>query len=169
MKSFAEKIQIRPLRAPAVSTAAFNSQFVAMKNVQWLSFLVQWGAMAGAATSTYAFRPVAATGTATAATDVNLPFKYRLAAAIGTDSWGAVTTVAAGTAVSVTEAQANRALLIELDPQAIPGLHADAQRVYLECVPTGDGATDANYAMSVVALASPRYPQNANLTTVTTT
>jgi len=165
MRSFAEKVQIVPLRAPQVSTASYNSPFVDMKNVQWLSFMVQWGAMAGAATATYAFKPVAAAGTSTASGDKALPFRYRLASVVGDDQWGAITSVAADTAVSVTEAQANRALLIEVDPQAIPGLHSTARRVYLECIAGGDGATDSNYAMSVVALIAPRYPRNANLTT----
>ena len=165
MKSFAEKVQIVPLRAPAASTDSFNSGAVKMKNVQWLSFLVQWGAMGGGATSTYAFKPRSATANTTAAGDTALPFSYRLASAVGADSWGAITDVAADTAVTVTEAQANRALLIEIDPAAIPGLDSDAEYCYLECVAAGDGATDANYAMSVVGLIAPRYPQNANLGT----
>ena len=167
MKSFAEKVQIVPLRAPAVSTDSFNAAAVKMKNVQWLAFYVQWGAMAGAATATYTFKPRSSTGnaSATAAGDTALPFQYRLASAVGADSWGAITSVAADTGVAVTEAQANRALLIEVDPAAIPGLDSDAQYCYLECIAAGDGATDSNYAMDVTALIAPRYPQNANLGT----
>ena len=165
MKTFAEKIQVVPLRVPAVSTASFSSAHVKMLNVQSLAFYVLWGAMGGAATSTYAFKPRSAAANTTAVGDTALPFQYRLSSAVGADLWGAITTVAADTAVTVTEAQPDRALWIEIDPATIPGLDADGAYCYLDCVANGDGATDANYAMTVTAFIAPRYPQNTNLGT----
>ena len=165
MKTFAEKIQVVPLRAPATSTGSWGSAAVKMLNVQSLAFYVQWGALGGAATSTYAFKPRSAAANTTGAADTALPFQYRLASAVGADSWGAITAVAADTAVTVTEAAANinKALWIEIDPAVIPGLDADGAYCYLDCVGAGDGATDANYATTVTAFIAPRYPQNTNL------
>jgi len=163
MKSFAEKVQIINLRAPAASTASFETARIRMRNVQWLSFLVQWGAMGGAATSTYTFQVRSAATQSTGASDTLLPFEYRLAEAVGGDTWDTITSAVATAGAVVTEAQANRALLIEVDPAVIPGLHSAGRYAYLQCTAAGTAATDSNYAMSVTALLAPRYPQNANL------
>jgi len=163
MKSFAEKVQIVNLRAPAAADNSFKTAHIRMRNVQWLSFLVQWGETAGLSTSLKTYQVRSAATQSTGASDTLIPFKYRLAEAVGGDTWGAVTAAVATAGAVMNESMANRTLLIEVDPADIPGLHSDGRYAYLQCTASGTSATDANYALGVVALLAPRYPQNANL------
>lgn len=167
MARYAEKLHIVPLLAPAASTAGggVKTYAVRLKNTQWLSFLVNWGAMTSDDNSmVVTVEASTATGNSTAATDTAIPFVYRLSGVPGTDdNWGDPTTCAA-TGLSIAGTQDGMALLIDVDPAGIPSLDSDAIAVRL-VLDGGDNAT--NYATSATALIEDRYPQAEHISAST--
>ena len=156
---FGEKLQVVPLFAPAVSTAdTVESAFVALENVQWLTFIVQLGAMTSDVGDLLTFTVNTSTGQTTADA-ISIPFTYRISSAVGVDAWGAIT---AGTTagLAMTALQDNMAVQIDVDPASIPALDSDALYCYLDF---GTPTIVTGYA-SILAVIEPRYPQNANLT-----
>lgn len=156
---FAQGLQVVPLEAPAATTDDVESAAVALKNVHWVTFLVQVGSMTTATTNTITFTPYSATGQTTASGDTALPFWYRKSSAVGTDNWGDVTAVSAGSGIALTGADSNKLLIIDVDPDVVPALDSDAAYMYLDIDVGADGATDANYATSVIGVLEPRYAQ----------
>lgn len=157
MARYAEKLHIVPLLAPAASTAGAKSYAVRLKNTQWLSFLVNWGAMTSDAEDAMTITVEASTniGNSTAAGDTAIPFVYRLSAAPGEDNWGDSTTCAE-TGLVITALQDNLTALIDVDPATIPVLDSDAIAVRV-CIDAG--TQEINYATTVTALIEDRYPQ----------
>jgi hypothetical protein len=166
MLKYAEKIQVFPIKAPAATTADTESAWVALKNVQDLAFIVQWGDL-DSDTDTFNVAvksTTSATSGTTNSNDYALPFKYRLSSVVGTDNWGDITSVTTATGyATVTAAQDNMALLIHVDPAVIPAHDSDATFVYVDIDANAAAATDTNYALSALAIIAPRYPQNENL------
>lgn len=158
MARYAEKLHIVPLFAPGPSTAGDGSKSYAVRlaNAQWVSFLLGWGDQTTDDTMASTVTVVSTTGigNTTGANDVALPFVYRLSAAPGEDNWGDPTTCA-NTGLSITGAQDNMTLIIDIDPASIPVLDDDAVglRVVFD---GGDQTTSTAYA---VALIHDRYPQ----------
>jgi len=165
---YAEKLHIVPLLAPAASTAGggVKSYAVRLKNTQWLSFLVNWGAMTSDVTElmTITVEATTAIGNSTAATDTAIPFMYRLSGVPGTDdNWGD-STAATASGASVTALQDNMAMIIDVDPASIPALDSDAIAVRLR-LDAGDQIS--NYATTVTALIEDRYPQAEHISAST--
>lgn len=158
---FTEKVQIVPLIAPESATDQSNeSAFVALKNAQWVSFLLQVGTLATDSGDSMTVTVVTGATNSTGAADTAIPFKYRLSSAVGTDSWGAITEgTTAGVSLEATTDN-SKAMLIDVDPASIPALDADALYVYLNLATT----TLTGGYISAVAFIEPRYPQNSNLT-----
>ena len=157
MARYAEKLHIVPLLSPAASTGTSLSYAAKLKNAQWLSFLVNWGSMTSDSTDVMTLTVVATTGggNTTGASDVAIPFVYRLSAAVGSDNWGDATTCA-NTGLTINATQDDVALLIDVDPASIPALLSDAAGVRLVI----DGTVViTNYATSVIGLIEDRYPQ----------
>ena len=167
MARYAEKLHIVPLLAPAASTAGggVKSYAVRLANSQWISFLVNWGAMTSDETEmVITVEASTAVGNSTKAGDTAIPFVYRLSGVPGTDdNWGDPTTCAE-TGLGITAAQDNMALLIDVDPASIPALDSDAIAVRL-CLDAGDQID--NYATSVTALIEDRYPQAEHISAST--
>jgi hypothetical protein len=160
---FAEKLQIVPLYAPVVTTATsgYESASVALKNVQWLTFLVNWGTMTSDSTDTWTLGVEVSTAAGSTTTATAIPFTYRLSAAVGADNWGDATTCAA-TGLSINATQDDMSLLIDVDPADIPSLDADAIYANVWIVPVN---VVVNYAVSIHALIDPRYAQSEIMTT----
>jgi hypothetical protein len=160
---FAEKLQIVPLYYPQVSTATggVESASVALKNVQWLTFMVYWGAMTSDSTDTMTIGVETSTAAGSTTSAVAIPFTYRLSAAVGDDNWGDATTCAA-TGYSVNATQDGMTLLIDVDPASIPALDSDALYANVFITPVN---LVTNYAIGVHALIEPRYPQCENRST----
>ena len=163
---YAEGLHIFPIKAPAATTADTESAWVNLENVQWLSFMVQWGDMAE---STDSFNvavksTTSATSGTTNANDYSLPFSYRLAAAAGEDNWGTITAVTTATGyVTVTAASDNMALWIDVDPAIIYSHDSDAAFAYVDIDANAAAATDTNYALAITAFIEDRYPQNEHI------
>ena len=154
---YAEKLQVTPLLAPAASTTAKETAFVKLENMQWLSWLVFWGDMTSDSTDVMVITVKSATDQSTAATDTTQTFSYRLASAVGSDSWGAITSAAT---LSLGATDDNKMLIIDIDPAVIAAADTDAAYAYIDIDGT---ALVTNYALGVIGVNEPRYPQNANL------
>lgn len=158
---FTEKYQIVPLINPESATDQSNeSAFVALKNAQWVTFLLQLGTLATDSGDSIQLTVCSATGNTTNANDTAIAFKYRLSSAVGTDAWGAIT-AATSTGLNLESTDyIGESLLIDVDPAAIPAADSDALYVYLDIATT----TITGGYISAVAFIEPRYPQNSNLT-----
>lgn len=154
---FAEKLQIVPLYAPQVCTATsgVETASVALKNVQWLTFMVYWGAMTSDSTDVVTIGVETSTAAGSTTNAVAIGFTYRLSAGVGDDNWGDATTCAA-TGLEVNATQDNMTLLIDVDPASIPALDSDAAYANVWIMP---GGVATNYAIGCHALIEPRYPQ----------
>ena len=155
---FAQGLQVVPLKAPAATTDDSESKCVALENAHWCTFIISLGAL-DVTTDTYTFTPYSASTNSTGSGDTALPFWYRKSSAVGTDDWGNVTAVSAGTGVSITGADDNKLLLIDVNLDVIPALDSDAAYMYIDIDAGAAAASDTNYATSIIAVLEPRYPQ----------
>ena len=78
---------------------------------------------------------------------------------MGDDNQGTITD-ATSAGVSISAAQANMMLKIEVDPASIPALDSDALYANVFVTPVN---IVTNYALGVIGEINPRYPQNENL------
>jgi hypothetical protein len=159
---YAEKLQVINVMAPDATTVADDdSAHVKIKNAQWISFLLNWSSLTSDATDTVKIMVYSTTaGDTTNA--IAQPFKYRLQAAVGSDTWGAITSATAAAGVSITGTDDNKALLIDIEPASLYALDPDAEFIHL--LVDGSGIV-TNPAFGGFCILEPRYPQNANLTT----
>lgn len=151
---------IIPLKAPVDSAGtAFATPYVDLKNQLHLSFLAYYGVVTAASADQNVIVTVeASTAAASNATEVAIPFKYRLSGATGANSWGAVTAAtAAGVSLDTTTVDA-KALLIDIDPATIEAAHGqrDARFVRLVMGIDAGGTVTLN---AVTAITDPMYPQ----------
>lgn len=153
---FAEGLKVLPILAPAdITTTATGTQYVDISKAHWASFVVQFGNLNN---STGTVTVEASTAGSSNATEAAIPFKYRLTSAVATDSLGAITS-ASSAGVAIAAADDNKALIIEVDPAALPA-NPGADYKYLRVVVTP--ATDnTNYLVGAVAYLQPRYPGNS--------
>ena len=156
---FGEKIHVIPLLAQVETTEAKESAFVALENAQWITFLIQTGALATDSDDQYEITVASATGQTTNANDIAIPFKYRLSSAVGTDSWGAITSATSTGFILEATTDGSKAVLIDVDPASIPALDSDALYVYVDIATT----TMVSGPVAVSAFIEPRYPQNSNI------
>lgn len=103
----------------------------------------------------------AATGAASASNEVNYEFQYRLSAATGTGTWGAVSSATAGVDLTVTGD--GKMLAIRIDPAAVQAALTDARYVRVVITPGTGGAItlaavwgviDARYKMTSMVSAT---------------
>ena len=161
MIRYAEKLQIIPVMIPDATTSADDdSAHVRVTNAQWISFLCYWAAMTSDATDVLTVKVYSTTaGDTTNA--ISQPFKYRLCSAIGSDTWGGLTSATAAAGVTITAVDDNKSLLIDVEPASMYALDPDAEFVHLLV----DSAMITNVAFGATCFLEPRYPQNANLVT----
>lgn len=153
---FAEKYNVYPVLAPAdIVATGTGTQYVDMKLVQWASFYVQFGAVT---TGTLTVTVEASTAGSSNATEVSVPFRYRLSSAVATNAWGAIT-AATTTGASVATDADNKALLVDVDPASLPvEAGADYRYVRIFLQPSTDMAA---CLVGATAILAPRYPGNA--------
>jgi hypothetical protein len=159
---FGENEKLLPVLAPvAVTTTAVMSQYVKVSEAQWATFEVGFGLVGSSNdTDVYTVTVECSTANTSNATEVAIDFRYRLTAAVGTDSMGAITTASTAGASVKAETDETKTMLIEVDPAALPAALTDGK--YLRVVitpPTAD--TDATAVCYVSAILDPRYPGNA--------
>lgn len=157
---FSQGVKLLPLLAPvAVAEAAVASQYVDLKNAQWATFLVSFGACATtSATDIVTVTVECSTAGTSNATEVAIPFSYRLSSKVGTDSLGAVTAgSSAGVAVSMDDATggSSSVMVIDVDPDTLPAQLTDG--VFLRVVATPSGSSSISVPVGVIAQLRPRY------------
>lgn len=156
MFQFLEKYKLQPILTPADIVATVTaSSYVDIKDLNWASFLVSFGAIT---TGTATITVEASTAASSNATEAAIPFKYRLSGAVGTDSMGAIT-AATSDGASITASDDNKVLLIDVDPAALnanPG--ADYRYLRVVASPTTDMAA---FVVGMALVGTPRYPGNS--------
>ena len=166
---FAQKLQVVPKKTPEV-LADGDFAHTRLKNMQWLSFLCNWGTITTATDSVvYRVYSTTAEDGSTSTSDVALPFWYRLSSAVGSDDWGDVTHVSTGSdGVTITGDLDDKMLIIDVDPAVIPSKDDNATHVYIDIDVTITATDTAPYG-SIIGVFEPRYPQVENLSSTSST
>lgn len=163
MNPFAEYENIVPILAPVdIAGNATETPFMDLKTAHQAAFVVYFGVLTTATAADHIdVTLVAATSSATTS-EAAVTFSYRLSAATGTNTWGAITAaLAAGVEIASTDD--GKALWIEIDPAAIQAQKADARFVSVHLTPDGMAAS----LVSVIGMISPRYRQTTMVSAVT--
>lgn len=155
---------IVPLKAPVDSAGtAYATPYVNLKDALHCTFFAYFGVVTATSADQNVIVTVEASTAATSnATEVALAYKYRLSGATGTDTWGAVTSVA-NTGISLdTTTVDGKMLAIDIDPAAIEAAHGqrDAKFVRLVMGIDAGGTVTLN---GVWAELDPMYPQTTHL------
>lgn len=113
---YVQDYHVLPVLAPAdITTNNTNTQFVNVSGALWVEWHCMIGNIAG---DTYDFTVEACTSNATSggATEITVPFSYRLSSAVGTDTMGAVTACSSAAAAPVAAGDDNKLLILSLNP-----------------------------------------------------
>jgi hypothetical protein len=153
---------IIPLVAPYDSTTnTVTSPYMDLRNAQGASFLISFGLI----TSTTVTDEMVITLEAASVeegTEVALGYRYRLSAAVGDNTWGAVTSCASTGFGMGADDSDNMCLLVEADPDAIAGHTADFR--FARVVITPDPASQMEACLvGVLGLINPRYKQTTHI------
>jgi hypothetical protein len=157
---YAEGLKVLPILAPVADSTSVATSYVDLDTAQWASFLVQFGAMTSDSTDTVTITVECSTESDSNATEIQVPFKYRLSAAVDTDTMGAITSAAAATGAVVTAADDNKLLIVDVDPASLPSLTGYTDHRFLRLVLTKSAGLATNI-IDVIAVLEPRYPGNA--------
>jgi len=155
--NLAQNIHIVPITLPAQKTATFVAPHINMKEYEKVEFLVMMGAIEGdafAITLTQSAATAGSTSTAIAGT-------YRLTAAAGTDTMGAVTALTTSGFTTVNGTHENMILIIDVQSSDL----TTADKPYVGLTLTDSGSGDV--VMGIVALCWPKYPKETNARALT--
>lgn len=162
---YGEGLQVVPLEPVTAAFADGESEWVELENMHWLSFFVYVGGITASTddVKVYVKSTTSATSGTTNAADYTLPFDYRKSGALGTDTWGAITSVttAVGYVSIIGSSDDNSITQIELNPDVIFAHDPDAKYVYLDFDITVT-STDT-IPLAAWGVFEPRYPQNSQL------
>lgn len=154
---FAESVKVLPVIAPvAFTSSVVESAYVNLEKIHWAEFLVSFGVMTSDSSDTVTLTVECSTGATSNATEVNLPFWYRLTSAVASDTHGAITS-ATTVGVAITAEDDAKMVIVSVDPNLIEGYLTDGQWIRLVATPTADVASGV---ISVVFVGEPRYPGN---------
>jgi len=164
MGIYAEEKSYLPVIAPvAFTTSAIESAVVDLNNTQDIEFLVMFGAMTSDSsdTVTITVEAMVEATSASTSTETAIAFNYRLSAAVATDTMGAITAATAtGTADAVNASTGdNTVLVVTVDPAVVAAV-AGARWIRLVATPSDAVASGV---ISAIAVITPRYPKNVNL------
>ena len=153
---YAEPMAVIPVLAPQnITTTATWTAYVDLDLVHWVTFVVNYGSLSSAGASCDDLNlTVVCSSLASTASTTSIDFKYRLSAAIGTNTWGAIT---AGTSDGITVGPAadNMSLVVDVDPATVWAKSAVKRFVALAMT----AASTATF-VAVTAFTEPRFPGN---------
>lgn len=153
---YGEFVHVVPAISPVdITTTTTYTDVIGVKEYSWIRFLISFGAITGDTVVVKVYECDDTTPTNSAA----IAASYRLSSATGTDSMGAITTLAAA-GLTITATDDNKVLCIDVNPASL-----SAGYPYLR-VELDPGASMSACLVSAVALLTPRYPQNAQLSAV---
>ena len=153
---------IIPLVAPvAGTTGTITSPYMKLSNAHKASFLISFGAITST-TTTDALTITVDAASVEEGAEVQQDFRYRLSGAVGANTWGAVTSVAAATGLPMLAPTAdNKAVWVELDPDAIGG-GTDMLFVRFVLTPAPASQMEA-YVVGGVGIIEARYKQTTHI------
>ncbi len=139
----------------AANTTA--SAYMNIKGANYAAFLLIFGAITSAtATDTEVVTLEAAT--AEGAAEAAIAFNYRLSGALGANTWGAIT-AATSSGLAMASTDDNKLLWIEVDPEVVHGIKADANYLRVKLTATPDmGAC----LIAVIGITDPIYKQTTH-------
>lgn len=148
--------QIVPLISPVDIVATdVTSPFVKVSNAHWVRFILPFGTVTGD-TCDVTVEESTAQDTSAGGTEIAVPFVYRLSAAVGGDSWGAVTT-ADSAGIGITADDDDKILAIDVDPRTLD----DGYNWLRVKLVTGGSMSACEVA--AIAILNPRYAQLDNV------
>jgi len=152
---------IIPLIAPQDTTTADTvSPYMALKNAQKASFLVIFGAITSTTVTDEIVITVEA-ATAEDGTEAAIDFRYRKSGALGANTWGAVTTVAAATGLGMgADDSDNMIVWVEVDPDELAANDYAVARLLLTVSPTSQMEA---CLVSVLGIIEARYKQTTHI------
>lgn len=151
MLRYAMDYHVVPTLQPVDDTATAATAFVDVKDHLWLEFLVPLGAVTGD-TVTMTVEECTANATSGGATEVAVPFVYRLSSALGTDSMGAATT-SSSSGIAISASDDNMVYVLSIDPRRLDENYNFVRVTFAQ------GSSTSDFAAAVIALLYPRYPQ----------
>lgn len=162
---FAFGQHVVPLKAPVDSAGtAFATPYVNLKDALHCTFFAYFGNIAAAtADQSVIVTMEASTSTTSNATEVALAFKYRKSGATGTDTWGAITSVAS-TGATVLTTDDGSMYAFDLDPAAIEAAHGQRDAKFVRLV-VGIDAGGSATLNAVWAELDKAYIQTTHLST----
>jgi hypothetical protein len=144
--------------ADVVATATATAYFD-LDQLNWATVIVSFGAIASTdSTGEVVITVEASTAASSNATEGNVAFSYRLSAAVGTDSMGAITAATAAAGAAIPNTADNTVVLIDIDPAVVAASAADRRYVRLVITPTSEITSTI---VGAILIAEPRYPGNA--------
>jgi hypothetical protein len=151
---------IVPLVAPvAGTTGTITSPYVDLRNAQKSSFLVMFGAITSTTTTDEMVITVEC-ATAEDGTEAAIAYRYRISAAVGANTWGAVTSVAAtGVGLGADDSD-DMSVWVEVDPDELAANDYRYARVL--ATPSPASQMEA-YVISVCAIIEARYKQTTHI------
>jgi hypothetical protein len=157
---YAEYLKVLPIQAPVdIVAVATASGYVDVSNaVGPIEIAVQFGAVASTdSTGGVVVTIEASTAGSSNATETAIAFKYRLSAAVATDTMGAITD-ATSAGATVGQGDDNKVLLCYVKPEQLAGVGADFK--YLRIVETPTAEVTSTLVGAVVRFTD-RYAGNA--------
>ncbi len=150
---------IVPLLAPVdIASTATTCPYMDLRNAQKASFLISFGAITSA-TTTDEFVITIQAATAEGGTEAAVDFRYRKSAAVGANTWGAVTTVAAATGLGMgADDSDDMVVWVEVDPDALAASDYRYARVVLT-----DNDDMTACLVGVVGIIEARYKQTTHI------
>lgn len=157
---YGENTQFRTVLAPQdITGTATATNPVSFKYAHWITFAVNLGVITGASLDVTVEAMAANT---TGATDVAIPFNYRLSAVVSSDDPLGAITDGTSAGFSITASDDNKLLLIDVDPLVAVKHLSTAQ--YVRVVLTPSSSAMSACLVSAVAMLEPRYPRLSHLT-----
>ena len=167
MFQFLEKFNPQPvLKAQAFTsdTTVVNSAYSKLDNAHWLTYVVPLGDFSTtAATNTLTLTVECSTAAASNATEVQVPFRYRISGVPTANTLGAITAVAASVGVAVSgalAAQNGAIVFVEVDPAEAYAAHGQLDAKFVRLVVTASAIGAGVF--SAHAVIAPRYPGNTH-------
>jgi hypothetical protein len=141
-----------------IGSTANAGIYMDLRNAQKAFFLVITGDI-GSATATDEFVITIEAATAEGGTEAQVDFRYRKSGAIGTNTWGAVTTVAAATGLGLGADDSDDVMvLIEVDPDALATNDYRYVRLVLD-----DNTDMTTCLIAVLGIIEARYKQTTHI------
>jgi hypothetical protein len=156
---FAEGLHVLPVLAPLADSTSVGTDYLNIENAQWITYLVQFGAMTSDSTDTVTVTVECSTDSSSGANEISVPFYYRLSAAVGTDTSGTITKATAS-GVAVTATDDNKLLIIDIDPAEIAATTGFTDAHIYNRLWLSKNAELATNTIGVIAAIEPRYPGN---------